>query len=203
MFTCWQPDGSVGLVSGYRHRPAPARRRLVLGGARPPRRAAAARRRVGRAGPRRPAARQGPRAVGRARVRRADGAVDGRPTRRTPPRSTIPTTRSAGPTACRRRWRSTSSGTPTGRRRRCRATATRRTASCTASSSCAGGPLHLAEVAGPALAPLGRPRSAPLDVPDAYAHTGLRAPFAFPDGTVADWVLTPDGWRSRARAPAR
>lgn len=33
-------------------------------------------------------------------------------------------------------------------------------------------------------------------LPPAYAHTGVRAPFAFPDGTVADWVLTPDGWRS-------
>ena len=45
--------------------------------------------------------------------------------------------------------------------------------------------------------------SIPLELPDAYAHTGLRAPFAFPDATVADWVLTPDGWRSRgARRPA-
>jgi glutamate-1-semialdehyde aminotransferase len=37
------------------------------------------------------------------------------------------------------------------------------------------------------------------------AHTGLRAPFAFPDGSVADWVLTPQGWRSRTgtrEAPA-
>ena len=57
--------------------------------------------------------------------------------------------------------------------------------------------------AGPPLAPLGAARSAPLVVPDAFAHTGLRAPFAFPDGTVADWVLTPDGWRSRAPASAR
>ena len=24
-----------------------------------------------------------------------------------------------------------------------------------------------------------------------------RAVFGFPDGTVADWVLTPDGWRAR------
>ncbi len=38
---------------------------------------------------------------------------------------------------------------------------------------------------------------APLVLPDAYAHTGLRAPFAFPDGTVADWVLSPDGFRGR------
>lgn len=65
----------------------------------------------------------------------------------------------------------------------------------------AGGALHLTEVPahrwhrwGGALGPLA--------VPAAYAHTGLRAPFAFPDGTAADWVLTPDGWRSRGPAPA-
>jgi hypothetical protein len=64
-----------------------------------------------------------------------------------------------------------------------------------------GGPLHLTEV--PARrwhrwgAALG-----PLEVPAAFAHTGLRAPFAFPDGTTADWVLTPDGWRSRAPVPS-
>ena len=40
----------------------------------------------------------------------------------------------------------------------------------------------------------------PIVLDDARAHTGLRAPFAFPDGTVADWVLTPSGWRSRRRA---
>jgi hypothetical protein len=40
-------------------------------------------------------------------------------------------------------------------------------------------------------------RLAPLAVPEAFAHTGLRASFGFPDGTVADWVLTPDGWRER------
>ena len=32
----------------------------------------------------------------------------------------------------------------------------------------------------------------------ATAHVGLRAPFAFPDGTVSDWVLTGDGWRERS-----
>jgi hypothetical protein len=47
------------------------------------------------------------------------------------------------------------------------------------------------------------PSLGPLVVPEAYAHTGLRAPFAFPDGSVADWVLTPDGWRARAPMPAR
>jgi hypothetical protein len=36
----------------------------------------------------------------------------------------------------------------------------------------------------------------PVRLPEAYAHGGVRSPFAFPDGTVADWVLTPDGWRS-------
>ena len=47
------------------------------------------------------------------------------------------------------------------------------------------------------------PHLGPLVVPEAYAHAGLRAPFAFPDGTVADWVLTPDGWRARAPVSAR
>lgn len=37
----------------------------------------------------------------------------------------------------------------------------------------------------------------PQSLDSVRAHTGLRAPFAFPDGTVSDWVLTPDGWRSR------
>jgi hypothetical protein len=42
----------------------------------------------------------------------------------------------------------------------------------------------------------------PVPVPAVLAHTGIRAPFRFPDGTTADWVLTPDGWRSRAPRPA-
>lgn len=37
----------------------------------------------------------------------------------------------------------------------------------------------------------------PLELPAAAAHLGLRAPFAFPDGTVADWVVTAGGWRRR------
>lgn len=37
----------------------------------------------------------------------------------------------------------------------------------------------------------------PVTLPEAYAHAGVRAPFAFPDGTVTDWALTPDGWRAR------
>ncbi|WP_116995975.1 hypothetical protein [Desertimonas flava] len=39
----------------------------------------------------------------------------------------------------------------------------------------------------------------PVVLPPAFAHTGVRAPFAFPDGTVADWALTPEGWRSLPR----
>ncbi|MEM9514754.1 MAG: hypothetical protein AAGA42_07820 [Actinomycetota bacterium] len=38
----------------------------------------------------------------------------------------------------------------------------------------------------------------PLDVPLARAHSGVRAPFRFPDGTVLDTVLTADGWARRA-----
>lgn len=37
----------------------------------------------------------------------------------------------------------------------------------------------------------------PIQLPSVVAHTGLRAPFAFPDGGVSDWVLTVDGWRIR------
>ena len=42
----------------------------------------------------------------------------------------------------------------------------------------------------------------PVALPEAFAHTGLRAPFAFPDGSVVDWVLTPDGWAARYAAQA-
>ena len=38
---------------------------------------------------------------------------------------------------------------------------------------------------------------APIEVPVAAAHTGVRAPFAFPDGAVLDLVLTPAGWAAR------
>lgn len=38
----------------------------------------------------------------------------------------------------------------------------------------------------------------PQPLEQVRAHTGLRAPFAFPDGTISDWVLTRQGWRSRA-----
>jgi len=36
----------------------------------------------------------------------------------------------------------------------------------------------------------------PVALPEAYAHAGTRAPFAFPDGTLSDWAVTPDGWRA-------
>lgn len=42
---------------------------------------------------------------------------------------------------------------------------------------------------------------APLHLPAAIAHTGVRAPFAFPDGSVSDLVLTRSGWCRRGRQP--
>jgi hypothetical protein len=42
---------------------------------------------------------------------------------------------------------------------------------------------------------------APLTLLPAVAHTRVRAPFAFPDGSVSDLVITPAGWRSRGRPP--
>jgi hypothetical protein len=51
---------------------------------------------------------------------------------------------------------------------------------------------HRWSVDAPATATLG-----PLVLPEVVAHTGVRAPFAFPDGTTLDLVLTPGGWRSR------
>jgi hypothetical protein len=41
------------------------------------------------------------------------------------------------------------------------------------------------------------PGLGPLRLADVAAHTGLRAPFAFPDGSRIDWVLTRSGWRAR------
>lgn len=40
-------------------------------------------------------------------------------------------------------------------------------------------------------------RLAPLPLPTVRAHRELFAPFAFPDATTLDMVLTPDGWRRR------
>ncbi|MDW3214472.1 MAG: hypothetical protein R8G01_10770 [Ilumatobacteraceae bacterium] len=42
-------------------------------------------------------------------------------------------------------------------------------------------------------------RLGPIELEPVIAHTGLRAPFAFPDGATSDLVLTADGWRSRRR----
>ncbi len=39
---------------------------------------------------------------------------------------------------------------------------------------------------------------APLPLPEAIAHTGLRAAFGFPDGSVSDLVLLSTGWGSRS-----
>ncbi len=41
---------------------------------------------------------------------------------------------------------------------------------------------------------------APLALPSVTAHTGVRSPFAFPDGSVSDLVLTVAGWALRTRA---
>jgi len=41
----------------------------------------------------------------------------------------------------------------------------------------------------------------PLVLPAAVAHTGVRAPFAFPDGSTSDLVLTSRGWNRRAPRP--
>jgi len=37
----------------------------------------------------------------------------------------------------------------------------------------------------------------PLALPEVTAHTGVRAPFVFPDRTVSDLVLTASGWAQR------
>jgi hypothetical protein len=43
----------------------------------------------------------------------------------------------------------------------------------------------------------------PLPLPDAVAHTGVRAPFRFPDGSRSDLVLTPTGWCRRVLRSSR
>lgn len=60
----------------------------------------------------------------------------------------------------------------------------------------AGGPLELVEAPARRWHRWGPAELSPLVLPDAFAHTGVRAMFAFPDGSVADWVLASDGWRS-------
>lgn len=39
----------------------------------------------------------------------------------------------------------------------------------------------------------------PVRVSPVVAHTGLRSVFAFPDGSMTDWVLNTDGWHERVR----
>jgi hypothetical protein len=134
-------------------------------------------------------------------------------TRPTLRRSTMPTRRSAGPTATRRRSRSTSSGMRPARRRRSsrRATGSRPTR----------GYEQVGVVHG-AVEVLGEPRLelaeipahrwhrwttestgfGPLALPEVRAHAGVRSPFAFPDGSVSDLVLTPRGWARRVARPA-
>ena len=172
--------------------------RVVLVGARPARRAAAARHRVGRAGPRRPAAREGARAVGRAHVRRADGAVDGRQrdvrhrARRSRRRARAAPTASPSPVAFDLEWYAT--GEPTAA-----ADGYAQDGVVHGTIELAGGPLHLTEVAGRRWHRWGddarRARCCPTRTPTPDCGRRSRSPTA----TVADWVLTPDGWRSRVR----
>jgi hypothetical protein len=59
-------------------------------------------------------------------------------------------------------------------------------------------PVELVEVPAVRWRRWSAPGAMPLvAVPAVVAHTGLRAPFAFPDGQLADWVLTRDGWCER------
>jgi hypothetical protein len=44
---------------------------------------------------------------------------------------------------------------------------------------------------------------APLVLPSVTAHTGVRSPFAFPDGSTSDLVLTVAGWALRAGPRSR
>jgi len=43
----------------------------------------------------------------------------------------------------------------------------------------------------------------PVSLPASVAHTGVRAPFAFPDGGVSDLVLTSGGWCRRSERGRR
>jgi hypothetical protein len=42
------------------------------------------------------------------------------------------------------------------------------------------------------------PTVGPIPVPETPAHGGVRAPFRFPDGSIVDFVLTPQGWGRRS-----
>ena len=72
-----------------------------------------------------------------------------------------------------------------------------RPASCTATSSSAAASPCTSSRRRPTVGTGGVQRCLRSPLPEAFAHTGLRAPFAFPDGSVVDWVLTPDGWAAR------
>ncbi len=61
------------------------------------------------------------------------------------------------------------------------------------------GPVDLAEVPAHRWHRWGTSGFGPVDHVEVVAHTGVRAPFAFPDGTSSDVVLTPAGWRRRGR----
>jgi hypothetical protein len=41
----------------------------------------------------------------------------------------------------------------------------------------------------------------PLVLPEVRAHAGVRSPFAFPDGSISDLVLTRQGWARRVVRP--
>ena len=81
------------------------------------------------------------------------------------------------------------------------ATATSRRASSTGSSSSPAAPLRLDRSAGPPLAPLGR-RARPARAARRLRPHRAAGAVRVPRRHVADWVLTPDGWRSAPRAPA-
>ena len=194
--------------------------RLVLGRAGPGGSTAAARRRLRRAGARRPVHREGRGVVGRAPLRRAARAVVGRQRgirgrarrrrRRARARLRRPDAhglRSRVVRVRRHRRRSNRPATVPAS-----SSATNSAASCTVRSRWQSEPsIELTEIPAHRWHRwVGRrddvsPTLGPLVLPEAVAHTGVRAPFAFPDGTTSDLVLSPRGWQptsSLSRAPA-
>ncbi len=120
-------------------------------------------------------------------------------TRRTRPRSTIRPRRSDGHTASRPRSRSMSSGTRPARRYAIDDGYAQRGVAHGAIDVAGRDRIELVEVAAErwhrwTTSPGGL---APVVLPTVVAHTNVRAPFAFPDGSTTDLVLTPDGWRER------
>ena len=206
VFAAWQDDATLGVVSGHRivgrtawywaalareGRPLLHITDFDVRSATPTRSSSRAR----RCGPSTPA-----------RRRWSSGRSATRPTRR---RSTIPTTRSDGRTARRRRSRSTSSGmrpaTPRDRRRR-DDTRLRAAGVVHGRIEILGEPpVDVVEIpahrwhrwAETADRP---PEMAPLTLPEAIAHTGVRAPFAIP-GRQRQRLGARPSWL--ARAPQR